>query len=373
MKTTTTYLLASLLFLPIFSSLAQINNVEEKFSLPSILNESSGVIFFNNRIISHNDSGNENLLHELDTISGTVTRTISIDNATNIDWEDITQDNTSIYIGDIGNNNGDRTDLKIYKVNKNDYINSTNVIAEVISFDYSDQTSFTPSPNNTEWDAEALVSFDSNLLLFTKNWLTGETKAYPIPKNSGTYTIDPLPTTLSSDGLITGATYNELVDKVYLVGYNSILQPFLWISENFLNNDIFSGFNTKILLSEFGFEQIEAITNIGANRYFMTSESFNISGISDNAKLMTFSAKDELLSLEKPVFDNLKLYPNPIKNELHIKGENVDSVEVYDTRSRIVFQCNCKELQISELQSGVYIVKIYLSYGRIHIRKVIKN
>lgn len=119
-----------------FNAIAQITDIEEKFDLPIILNESSGAIFFNDKLIIHNDSGNENKLYELDTNSRVITRTVTVTNATNVDWEDITQDNTSIYIGDIGNNNGDRNDLKIYKINKSDYLISNNVTAEIINLSY---------------------------------------------------------------------------------------------------------------------------------------------------------------------------------------------------------------------------------------------
>ena len=119
-----------------FNAISQITDIEEKFDLPIILNESSGAIFFNDKLIIHNDSGNENKLYELDTNSRVITRTVTVTNATNVDWEDITQDNTSIYIGDIGNNNGDRNDLKIYKINKSDYLISNNVTAEIINLSY---------------------------------------------------------------------------------------------------------------------------------------------------------------------------------------------------------------------------------------------
>ena len=108
--------------LGMITATAQISNAVEKFALPANLSESSGAIFFNNKLITHNDSRGENKLFELDTITEQVTRTVAISNATNIDWEDITQDDTSIYIGDIGNNSGNRTDLKIYKISKTDFV-----------------------------------------------------------------------------------------------------------------------------------------------------------------------------------------------------------------------------------------------------------
>lgn len=279
-----------------FQAIAQISNVEEKLRLPKALRESSGIIFFNDKLVSHNDSGNKNKLYELDTISGTVTRTITITNARNVDWEDMAQDDTHIYVGDIGNNSGKRTDLKIYKIDKSEYLSATEIAAEVINYSYSDQRDFSSNFNNTEWDAEALISYDKDhLIVFTKNWVNGRTKAYPIPKKIGTYSVSPLPSTLNSEGLITGATYNPYTEKVYLIGYSSLLQPFVWVSENFLGMDIFSGTNTKTSLNSLGFEQAEGITHVGANRYFITSEAIRIPLISDYAKLVSFTTNDNKL------------------------------------------------------------------------------
>jgi hypothetical protein len=352
--------------------MAQITDITEEFILPPILKESSGVIFFNGKLISHNDSGNQNVLYELDPVSGMVTRTITIDNAVNVDWEDISQDSTSIYIGDIGNNNGNRTDLKIYKINKTDYLNATTVTAEIIYFNYSDQTDFTSNPNNTEWDSEALINFDTALILLTKNWVTGITKAYPIPKNSGNYSASPLPTPLNSQGLITGATFNESTGKLYSVGYSLLLQPFVWISEGFSGNDIFSGTNTQIPLASLGLEQIEAITHTEPNKYFMTSESFNIVSLSEDAKLISFSTNDAVSSVEETPFGNLKIYPNPVEDILIIDGWEFNSIEIYDMNSRLVHKGNSQEVNMSQLVRGVYYIKISLANHAFIIKKIIK-
>ncbi|AEA45670.1 T9SS type A sorting domain-containing protein [Fluviicola taffensis] len=366
-------ILVTTFILGTFNAFPQIANVQVKFNLPIILSESSGAIFFNDKLITHNDSGNENKLYELDTISGLVARTVNVTNATNIDWEDIAQDETSIYIGDIGNNNGDRTNLKIYKINKIDYLSSTNVTAEIINFNYFDQADFAPTPNNTEWDAEALISIDTNnLILFTKNWVNGTTKAYSIPKNSGTFNVSPLPTTLSSGGRITGATYNPSTEKVYLIGYNSILQPFIWVSENFTNNDVFSGTNTQTSLTSLGFEQTEAITYIGDNSYFITSESFSISSISDNAKLVSFTTNDDILSIKEQVTRVVNVYPNPVKDVLYIDNSEFTSIEIYDSRSALVYRGYNENINVSELNTGLYFVKVNLKDNTYNIKKIIK-
>lgn len=368
----------SVFVLGTFNSISQISTPIEKFALPTTLNESSGAIFFNNKLITHNDSGGENKLYGLDTISGSITREVTILNATNVDWEDITQDETSIYIGDIGNNiSGNRTDLKIYKISKSDYLSSETVNSETISFSYSDQTDFTAkSANNTEWDAEALVSFDAtNLILFTKNWIDGITKAYLVPKSSGTYVLSPLVTTLNSGGLISGGTYNPLTAKLFLVGYTDTLQPFFWESKNFTGIDIFSGTNTKTsIASTFGFEQAEAITYVNENRYFITSESFSQSIFSDYAKLIAFSTNDVALSVDdiSPKND-IVLYPNPVNDFLYIKNADVNSVQVFDMKLAQLYNGNASYINMSNFSKGIYIVKINFGNDYSIIKKIVKE
>ncbi|MDP5028761.1 MAG: hypothetical protein NWQ14_11100 [Flavobacterium sp.] len=56
------------------------------------LDETSGLLFYNNSIITFNDSGGDANLYEINSTTGNILRTVSITNATNVDWEDITQD-----------------------------------------------------------------------------------------------------------------------------------------------------------------------------------------------------------------------------------------------------------------------------------------
>ena len=184
-----------------------------------------GLIYYNNRLITHNDSGNSPRMYELDTLSSQIIRTITIDNATNIDWEDITQDESYIYIGDFGNNTGNRQDLVIYRVAKSDYDLSNTISAERIDFSYEDQTDFSEI-QNSDWDAEAMVDFNDQLLIFTKQWQTNGTVAYSIPKIPGSYSAKNLGF-YDVSGLVTGATYNNFSNVLMLLGYSSQLQPFI--------------------------------------------------------------------------------------------------------------------------------------------------
>jgi hypothetical protein len=59
--------------------------------------------------------------------------------------------------------------LKIYKISKEDYDDADDTAAaEIISYSYTNQLDFTPKLNNTNWDAEGLISYGDKLLIFSK-------------------------------------------------------------------------------------------------------------------------------------------------------------------------------------------------------------
>ena len=116
------------------------------------------------------DAGNKNYLYGLN-LKGHIKKKIKITNAKNNDWEDLTSDNYgNIYIGDFGNNNGDRTDLEIYRFEKSLVPSSgaANISPQSITFAFEDQVDFS-SNSNTNFDCEAMVYFNDSLHLFTKN------------------------------------------------------------------------------------------------------------------------------------------------------------------------------------------------------------
>lgn len=187
-------------------------DLSKETNLNDAISETSGLIYVDDRLITHNDSGGLNALFEIDVNDGTVSRTVTIENAVNRDWEDICHDEGYIYIGDFGNNNGNRTDLRIYKVKKTDYLGGNSVNAELIEFSYQDQNDFTSSPNNTNFDAEALISFGDDLYVFTKNWVDQRSNIYKVSKTPGEYVAERIDE-FDAKGLITGGTYNTQAKK----------------------------------------------------------------------------------------------------------------------------------------------------------------
>ena len=232
--------------------------------------ETSGLIYFNGKLITHNDSGNAAELYEIDPANGSVQRTVVLTDAVNVDWEDLAQDDNYIYVGDFGNNNGNRQDLVIYRVAKNDYLNSDTPTAEAINFSYEDQQDFAQNPQ-TNWDAEALISYQGNLIVFTKQWGAMGTVAYSVPTESGTFVASRLDS-YQIDGLVTGACYDGDADQIVLVGYSQLLTPFIAQVDGLNSTSIFSGTVTKAAL-ELAFTQVEGIAK-STDGFFISSEEF---------------------------------------------------------------------------------------------------
>lgn len=64
------------------SSSISLNNTQ---NLPASLNEISGMVYWNGKIYGHQDSGGPNVLYEVNPNTATITKTITIEGATNID------------------------------------------------------------------------------------------------------------------------------------------------------------------------------------------------------------------------------------------------------------------------------------------------
>jgi len=196
--------------------------------LDQAVKETSGLIFFDGKLVTHNDSGDSPNLYEIDTINGNVTRTVTVSNATNVDWEDITQDDNFIYVGDFGNNNGTRTNLAIYVIDKVEFNSQTTVTADTILIQYADQTNFSSQPNSNNYDCEAMIAFEDSLMLFSKNWENEKTYLYTLPKSAGVYNLVKRDS-FDTQGTITGATYNSFSNEILLTGYKSSnFSKYLW-------------------------------------------------------------------------------------------------------------------------------------------------
>lgn len=348
-------------------------------TLPNTVSETSGLLFYNNKIITHNDSGNLPQLYEIDTLSLAITRTVNISNALNVDWEDIAQDDTYIYIGDIGNNNGTRKDLTVYRVLKEEYNTLDTVTADKIIYAYDDQTSFVDS-GNSDWDAEAMFVLDNQLIILTKQWDSGGTVSYFLPILPGNYSATKLDSYFI-DGLVTGASYNPDSGKLLIIGYSSLLTPFLYQLKGLTSTSIFGGEVTNLNVT-MGNAQVEGITYVSENRYFFSSELFKreVLLIEYNTSLYTFSLNEEEIPEPEEEKKDLLLYSKVADNQLFYELPEdfvVLGRAIYDVTGKRFSYALGQELEsdfidTSGLQSAMYYLTIYGRNG-ILSKPFIKN
>jgi hypothetical protein len=268
------------------------------------LDESSGLVYTDGALWTHNDSGNPPAIYKINETTGAIIQTVNITNATNTDWEDITADANYFYIGDFGNNgNGIRTDLRVYKINKADITSAAtvNVVAEIINFSYSDQViGASPGSNNTAFDCEAFFVKNNTLHLFTKDWVTNYTKHYQLSTAPGTYSITSNEPFLNVHGLITSADISS-DNQIALVGYDDGgVGIFMYLLYDYTGTNYFSGNVRKLDLGnavDFGNSanskgQVEAVSFTSNGNGYISNE--RITSFSVPARFYSFSVANLL-------------------------------------------------------------------------------
>ncbi len=255
---------------------AEIDTAEivSKIVLPKIINETSGLEFYNNNFITHNDSGGEPSLYVFNE-DGEIIETIELNKnpdfeIENNDWEDITNDNEYLFVADTGNNFGNRDNLNIIRVSKG----TDFMVDGIIEISYSDQESFFPRPKH-KYDAEAIIVIEDKIALFSKDRENLNTDLYLVDKNQNGSQILTSEVSYNVNTLITGGDYDEDRNFLALVSYNSNGNQYLLLFENFklnnLENNTFKKF--KIPLEQ---AQIEAVKIIDEKTFWVTSEDEGI-------------------------------------------------------------------------------------------------
>ena len=257
------YILSILSILILNESIAQI--VVDEIFLPREINVTSGLEFYGNNFITHNDSGGLPVLYEFNQKGELLDKFEITDCGKNDDWEDITSDGEFIFVSNTGNNFGNRKNLNIIILDPKKNFKCLGAI----NIEYKSQKSFDRRSKHP-YDAESLASTSEELILFSKNRESYSTELFFIPKNPGSYKLSSSKS-LSVGSLITGADYNESLNIIILVGYNSDGHQFLYKINNFDSRNLdkisFIRYNLPIKNA-----QIEAIKIINASTFWITSE-----------------------------------------------------------------------------------------------------
>lgn len=238
------------------------------------IKENSGLNFFNDRLFTINDSGNSSEIFEINQQTGKIKNVFKTD-LINKDWEAITSDSANLYIGDFGNNVGNRKDLVIYKIP----FDSTQMAPNInnitcIPFYYPEQKDFIPKNLNNDFDAEAMIFLNGKIHLFTKEWASKSTTHYTIDPNLVDNQAAQKIETFSTDYVVTDAAYFK--QRLYLVGYTKKAEVFLTIFTESEPGIFFKEKPKKYYLgSSLSLGQIEGIA-VDDKGIYISGEEFNL-------------------------------------------------------------------------------------------------
>jgi len=356
-------------------------------NLTGSLDENSGLIYSNSRIFSINDGGNGTRIQELG-LQGNIVRTIHVDSTQNMDWEAIGQSDSTVYIGDFGNNAGNRTDLQILQINKNALQNLDTVQPNKIHFSYSDQLNFMTAVNQNNFDCEAFFFYQDSLHLFTKGWENLYTKHYVIPLNNEDSVQAQLLDSLFVDGLITDATIDTTTGRILLLGYknngSNFYTSFVYLLFDYNPHHFFSGNKRRIEIGNMlNVSQTEGITFESPSSGFISAEKITSSLLTVQPKLFHFDFtnffENPTISVQNNYELALSVYPNPAQEFIQICLPNdlqQFSMRIKDKLNRIIIEKNLvltkEKINIEQLKPGTYLVEV-ISNQNINVIPFVKN
>ena len=284
--------------------------IKKWYNLAAPLMEISGMTIWQNRYFAHGDGGSPAMMFELDAKGKIIDTTTLL--KPNTDWEDMAANATHFFIGDFGNNNGTRMDLKILKFPA-DSLGKKKVVPEVIAFSYADQTDFTSS-QFTNFDCEAMVATADSLYLFSKSKASGICRVYTLPVIAGNY-VASISDTVQPPFWVTGAHLRN--DELLLCGYvpniTFSLKPLLYTCK-MLNGRIQHGTGKAYNLTYTGTKQIETVCQSTTGSILFSGEAYSV----DSAAVFEL-----LLPAAKTKRTQVKghgLVPNPAMDKFKLKN-----------------------------------------------------
>lgn len=213
---------------------------------------------------THGDGGNTAKLYKV-TPQGDRLQALDLAPLTNIDWEDLTQDEEgNLYVGDFGNNQNKRRNLAIYRLRGPELRQ-----IDTIQLQYADQRQFPPKKVARNFDCEAFFYHQDSLHLFTKNRGEGNwVKYYVLPAQPGTYTAR-LADSIQINTWITAADISPDGRTVALLGYGHV-----YLVERIAGRKLFDGNKSCLPIPQTG--QAEALVFVNDQDFVMSNEKGKI-------------------------------------------------------------------------------------------------
>lgn len=332
-------------------------SIRKWYNLAAPLTEISGMTIWQNRYFAHGDGGSAPMIFELDASGKTIDTTTLL--KPNTDWEDMAANATHFFVGDFGNNNGTRKDLKILKF-PIDSLGKSNIVPEVINFSYADQTDFTSS-TFTNYDCEAMVATNDSIYLFSKSKSSGICRVYALPVLPGNYTAS-ITDTIQPPFWVTGAHLGQ--GQLLLCGYvpNLLFSLTPLISTyNFKDNRVQHGTDKTYSLIYKGTRQVETICLSTKGTILFSGEAY--SGDSAAVFELELAAAQNQQIRQK----GQGLIPNPARDRLRLNNSRPGSFcGIYSIEGKLLYRQfvnGLGEANIEILPEGTYWVSYLNSSG----------
>ena len=85
----------------------------------------------------------------------------------------------------------------------------------------------------------------------------------------------------------------------------------------------------------------------------------------------------EVLSTPKDEVLGVSIYPNPASDKLYFQGlmAEIQGVEIYSLQGKLIrsYTINISEIDVSQLSSGIYFIKVLTSDGRKTVQRFIRK
>lgn len=331
------------------------------------LESSSGLTSLNDgqTFWTHADNNSPAEIFEID-INCNILRILKIAGVPKRDWEEITADTEgNLYLGDFGNNNNDRKDLKIYILRNINQLTTDSIVPEIIFFSYGDQSSFPPNATSRNFDMEAMIWYQDSLHLFSKNRtdpFTGFTYQYRLPAQAGNYKIFPIDSFKTGNGpmlfyWVTAAAIQPVAKEFVLLSHDR-----MWIFDQFEGSQFLKGSVREIVLPSY--TQKEAVF-AGANaRWYFTDEYHSTLRLGGNL----YKASLETSSTTHSEMENkeMQIWPNPLRNSLeilipHFKTNDLEHLDILDLGGKCLMQITIDQarmhIPLDDLSNGYYILR----------------
>jgi hypothetical protein len=161
-------------------------------------------------------------------------------------------------------------------------------------------------------------------------------------------------------------TISENPNNGVVIGKLNAFDP----DNDLLSYNILSGNDEEIFqISQSGHILVKEGSYINYDNYqsFLLLIEVSDGELSDSAQIQINVIENSILSIEKLISENIKIYPNPIIDNLIIESSNnkLITIRVYSLNGEEVFYNDLhslnNKLDISSLPSGLYILKINMN------------